>query len=248
MHPSPAKNTIIRYLAVFGSLAFVMLIGSCKHEPFDLQPSPVNSGPSTFTPPPDTATEVTCDPDTVYFEQTVLPLMISYCASTGCHNAASHAEGVRLYDYAHIHQYVSPGNPSGNSSELIHVINQNMPPYNHPQLTSTQINDLMTWISQGALNNSCEPTACDTTNVTYSGTIAPLMMSMCTGCHGSTNPDGGLNLTSYNVMNIIAMDGRLAGTIQHQNFYYAMPPVGSGLSPCHIQQVLTWIQHGAPND
>ncbi len=245
-HSSKGKNGS-RFVIVFGILTLVLLLGSCKHEPMDVQPvAPI--GATNVNPPPDTVGVVICDPDTVYFEQTVLPMMVSYCATAGCHNAASHQSGVRLYDYAHIHQYVSPGNPSGTSSELIYAVNSNMPPFNHPQLTSAQVADLVTWITQGALNNSCQPTVCDTSNVSYSGTIAPLMANMCNGCHGHTYPDGGLDLTSYNVMNIIALDGRLAGSIQHQNFYYSMPPVGSGLSPCHIQQVLTWIQHGAPND
>ncbi|MGV9012990.1 MAG: c-type cytochrome [Flavobacteriales bacterium] len=85
-------------------------------------------------------------------------------------------------------------------------------------------------------------------NVISSVTIAPLMATMCTGCHGLTNPGGSLDLTDFTTMHTITTDGRLAGIIQHQSPFKAMPPSGAGLSECHIQQVLVWIQQGAPNN
>lgn len=234
-------------------LALVLLTGGlmlpgCKHEP-PLPPELVddgggNGGGDTTTVNPDP-----CDPDTVYFQNTVLPLLVSYCAGAGCHDAISHEEGVRLYDYAHIMQQVSPGNPN-NSDLWSNGINETggdaMPPWNSPQMTAAQEQAIYTWIMQGAQNNEC--TGCDTTNVTYNGTIKPLFQSKCNGCHSGSSPDGNLDLSQYSVSNTIALDGRLAGSVQHLTSYSAMPPSGGMLPNCEIDQILIWIQDGAPNN
>lgn len=234
-----------------GALVTATLIAlSCKHEP-PVDPlaglNGGNGGGGGWVPPPDTTeVGVTCDPDTVYFQQAVLPLVVSFCATSGCHDAITHRDGVRLYDFSHIHNYVHAGNPNG--SELIQVLSDGMPPSNHPQMTTAQENLIRTWIQQGALNNGCEPTACDTANVTYGNTIAPLFANMCNGCHGGSSPDGNIDLTTYSGAHAVAANGHLAGALQHQSGFSAMPPVGSGLSQCHIDQVLQWIGQGAPNN
>ena len=43
-----------------------------------------------------------CDPDTVYFRNSILPLVVSSCATTGCHDQASHKDGIILTDYSSI--------------------------------------------------------------------------------------------------------------------------------------------------
>lgn len=242
----------------FKSMVFLLgglvLVEACKHEPLV---TPEDNTGSTDTgyawvPPPDTMPPaVVCDPDSVFFEQTVQPLLASYCATEGCHDAITHEEGVRLYDYAHVMQQVQAGNPN-NSDLLTDGIwengNDQMPPNGEPQLTQDQIDLIVTWIQQGAQNNSCVPSTCDTTNVTFSGTIAPTLNTFCTGCHGGSSPDGGINLTSYAGVVPVVNDGTLAGAIQHSYGFSSMPPVGSGLSDCRINQVLDWIQMGAPNN
>jgi cytochrome c5 len=113
-------------------------------------------------------------------------------------------------------------------------------------MTSAQEQAIYNWILQGAQNNSC--TGCDTTNVTYSGTIQPLFQNKCNGCHSGSNPSGSLDLTQYGVCNTIALDGRLAGSVQHLTGFSAMPPSGGMLPACEIDEILIWIQDGAPNN
>lgn len=232
-------------------LLAALLIGnqSCKHEPPVLPEIVFNGGGGGGgTGGTDTINLDPCDPDTVYFQNTILPLLISYCAGEGCHDAITHEEGVRLYDYSHIMQQVTPGNP-GNSDLWTDGITEGgddaMPPPGEPQLTSEQEQLIYTWIMQGALNNSC--TECDTTEITFSGNILPLFAGHCNGCHSGSSPDGGLDLTSWAVGNTIALDGRLAGAVQHDPNYTAMPPSGN-LSACQIDQILMWIADGAPNN
>ncbi len=72
----------------FIPLTFFALLISCTHNPDDIILPQDNGGTE---PPIDT---IACDPDTVYFQNTVLPLIQSTCATTGCHDAASHQHGI----------------------------------------------------------------------------------------------------------------------------------------------------------
>ncbi len=192
-----------------------------------------------------------CDTDTVYFAQSVLPLIVSNCAGPGCHDAITHEEGVRLYDYAHIMEQVSPGNP--NNSDLLtdgiwETGDNVMPPSPNTPLTPEQQELIVTWIQQGAQNNSCTG-GCDTLNVTFSGTISPIVQNNCAGgsCHDASSPAANINLTTYAGVAQVANNGSLAGAIQHQSPYTSMPP-GLWLTQCQIDQVLIWVQAGSPNN
>lgn len=225
----------------------------CKHEPIEL---PVvddgggggNNGglvdPGLWITPINTDP---CSPDSVYFQNTVFPLLVSYCASAGCHDNITHAEGVRLYDYAHIMNDVEPGSP-GQSNIWSDGIQDGMPPQGHPQTTSAQEQAIYQWILQGAQNNSCN--GCDTTNVTYSATIRPIFQNKCVGCHGGNNPSGGLNLTTWSACNTIALNSQLEGTVKHLTNYSPMPPFvdGSYLPACDIYKLMIWKRQGAPNN
>ena len=62
---------------------------------------PGNQAPET-DPVSDPISVSSCDPDTVYFQNTILPLVVSSCVTVGCHDQASHKDGVILTDYAYI--------------------------------------------------------------------------------------------------------------------------------------------------
>jgi len=230
--------------AVF--LASLVTVG-CKHEPVMPPEVPVDDngggGPLPIGPP--------CNDDTVYFQQDILPLIVSNCAGQGCHDAITHEDGVRLYSYETIVQQVEPGDP-GNSDLLERGIletgQDRMPPEPNAPLTQAQVDLIITWIQQGALNNSCAG-GCDTTNVTFSGTIQPLVASKCAGgsCHDANSPAANINLTSYPGVQAIANNGSMAGAVQHQAPYASMPP-GQWLTQCEIEQILIWIADGAPNN
>lgn len=230
------------------AILLLLLLPSCKHEPPfgpDLGDHGGSGGPG---PQPEPEPEDTCDPNTVYFEQQILPLLISNCAVPGCHDhGTDDNDGIQIVSYGSLMQ-------SGivQNGDLWDAINDNDPDDRMPQppqnpLTPEQIALIGQWIEQGAQNNSCV-SGCDTTNVTYSGTIVPLVQNRCLGCHSGGSPQGGLNFGSWAVLNTVAMDGRLAGAIQHQSPYTSMPPSGPMLPQCRIDQVLAWIQDGAPNN
>ena len=200
-----------------------------------------------------------CDPDTTYFQNEVLPLIISNCAKSGCHTSEGggeeEAHDLSSYEAIMNSDYVDPFDANG--SELIEVLTESgedkMPPYPNEPLTSSQITILKSWINQGARNNECSG-GCDTTNVTYSGTIAPLMGNYCNGCHGDSGNSTGINLTSYfdsgtdDGVKTVAQDGRLWGSVNQDGGFSAMPLGGNRLQECKIDELRIWLDNGYPND
>ena len=259
------KRIFIRYQGLAGILAFMLVsttIPSCVHDPF----TPVDSNPIDTTGNPidttgnpiDTTgqdtTIIKCDSNLVYFEQDVLPLIISNCAKSGCHDAITHEEGYNLTSYANIMNsgIVRPNRPD--NSKLIKVLTEDgddaMPPYPNQRLTQAQIALLTKWINQGAKDTSCTETVitCNTVNVSYSGFIAPLFTTFCNGCHSGGNPSGGILLNSYSGVKAVAQNGRLIGAISWSAGFQRMPQSGNKLSNCSIDKIQAWINDGAPNN
>jgi hypothetical protein len=85
---------------------------------------------------------------------------------------------------------------------------------------------------------------CDTTNVTWTADIQPLIQSSCAipGCHvpGSQSP----NLTSYSAVQTNA--AAIKGVIVDGAPFF-MPPSGR-LPSCDQQKVSQWVAAGAPQN
>ena len=184
----------------------------------------------------------------ICFERDILPIFNSKCASSGCHDASSRAEGYVLDSYKHIMKNgISKGRP--NSSELYTtIIDGEMPPRRSPKLTSAEINLIHDWIADGAKNGiNCVP-RCDSSQFAFSTAILPLMNKYCVGCHSSGNASGNVDLSSYaSVKNSFSQGGGLMTSLNH-NGYFPMPKGGNKLSDCEINQVQKWINAGALNN
>ncbi len=236
-------NIAPKYLLLFLVSALAGLV-SCTHDP-----------ELTVTPVPDDTTSIitsSCDPDTVYFVQQVLPLMQSGCAKSGCHDAGTHEEGVILDSYSSIVATgglnISEPTKSKIYKMMVRTDDERMPPPPAPAFTAEQRSLISTWIGQGARNNSCVESGCDTTNVAYSTNIKPLIANNCLGCHSGSNPGGGIGLSTFQDVRAIADNGKLFGTINHLPGFSPMPRNGNKLSDCQIRMVTLWINQGAPNN
>jgi hypothetical protein len=209
---------------------------------------------TTFLPPPDTTHP--CDPDTVYFEMDVLPILNSSCAKSGCHDATAQ-ERVRLDSYSAVmsSNVIAAGNPNG--SKLVEKITETdpgdiMPPPPDVPLDAAQIEIIRKWIAQGAQNLFCDA-ACDTVNVTFTGTIWPeIIQSYCYGCHSGASASGGIHLENYSdvaAASAIApgQPGSLLGAVTHNPGNFAMPKNQQKLPDCKISQIRNWINLGKPN-
>lgn len=248
-------NTLLTCILMSGF--FIMLIPSCTHEsllPVDPDPVDTTANPIDTTTS-DTSHGVPCDPDVVYFSKDILPLLQSNCAKSGCHDAITHEEGIILDNYENVmaSRVVKPYKV--NDSEIIEVITENgsddrMPPAPAQKLNSDQISLISKWIQQGAKEIICDENAgqCETTNISYSGFIAPLLTTYCVGCHSGGNPSGGISLNSYEGVKSIALSGRLYGAISWTSGFKQMPQGGNKLSQCNIDKVKSWIDNGASNN
>lgn len=189
----------------------------------------------------------------VCFERDVLPIFQSNCTQSGCHNSQDRESGYDLTTYDKI---ISRGIVPGNfkSSNIYQVIVAplgipSMPQRPYSPLTEEQITFIALWIEEGAQNTTCsDSSSCNTTNVTYSGTIAPLLQTYCNGCHGGSSPLGNVNYNNYTGVKSTVTNGKLLGSIQHNSGFSAMPQNGNKMSACKISTIKAWIDAGALNN
>jgi hypothetical protein len=251
------KNKNIVLDAMLAGILFIMvlmmlMLSSCRHEPDVIPALPSNGIIDNENGNNGNQNQSTCDPDSVYFTQQVLPLFVSNCAKSGCHTPADHADGIVLDNYQDIMSTadIRPGNPThGHLYDRITDTNPNdrMPPLPSAPLNASQITLIYTWISPGAKNNFCS-NSCDTTNVNFSSVIFPLIQTNCTGCHSGSAAGGQIQLTNYQTISAIALNGKLYGAVSHSTGYSPMPKGGNMLQSCQIDQVRIWIQNGTLND
>jgi len=216
------------------------IIVSCKHEiPFFAPDSSTASGDSS----------IACDPNKIYFQQQVLPILVSNCAQSGCHDNGSHKEGIILTSYNSTMQTggIRPGSP--NQSKIYEKIaNGEMPPAGHTPLTPTQKTLIYNWILQGAENLVCQNMCGDTVNVTYSLSVKTTITNKCQGCHSGANPQGAIDLTTYANVKAQVTNGKLWGAVNWTPGYSPMPKNGAKLSICELTKIQKWIAQGAPNN
>ena len=238
------KNNVIIFSCVTG---LILWIPSCKHEILPKPPDP--------SLPPFTTTN--CSSDTVYFQQTILPIFVSYCSvpdgsSGGCHDVTYHRDDVILTDYGSIMASgeIKPRFPLESKAfkKMIDTDpNDIMPPPPKEKLPDELIELVRKWILQGAKNNSCQSASCDSVNVTYSQTIKPMLSSKCNGCHGNVAPQGGINLTTYPGVKASVDNQTFWRSVNHTG-PYPMPKNGPKLSTCELGQISKWISSGAINN
>lgn len=255
----------------FFSKIFILLVmaallyPACKREPVYLYPElvpidTIGNPVDTIDNPVDTIDNpvdttfigIPCSPDTVYFQNEILPLLVSNCTKSGCHNSIDQQNGVILDSYTNITATVE-GVTSNDWSEnkLIKVLVLNdpadrMPPAPNTPLTLQQIERVTKWVAQGALNNSCQEqpgNTCDTTGITYSNFMKPLIQGKCQGCHSGTAPQGNLNLTQYENVKTVALNGKLYAALTRSAGW--MPKNGQKLNTCNLAKISAWINAGA---
>ena len=93
-----------------------------------------------------------------------------------------------------------------------------------------------------------QPPVCDTSGVTYSGTVKPIIDANCTDCHSGSVPAGNISLANYNEVVVAAQNGSLLGTIRHDNGWSPMPKNGNKIDDCSIKKLEVWVDSGTPNN
>ncbi|MDP2336331.1 MAG: c-type cytochrome domain-containing protein [Bacteroidota bacterium] len=211
---------------------------ACKHE-IPAFPDADTSTPSVIT--------ISCSTDSVYFANTIQPLLVSGCAMSGCHDAITHKEGINLTTYTGVMKEVNAGNASNSSlyKSMVRTDDERMPPSPAAAFTADQLTKVRSWINQGAKNNGCN--SCDTTSFKFTATIKPLIQTKCQGCHNPASLGGGIDLSTYAGIKSSAASGKLYGSVIWANGFFKMPQ-NSKLPACEITQIKKWIAAGSLNN
>ena len=226
------KSKII--LPTIGTI-FMLSVFSCKHNPQeDIKPD-LNQNYTN---------------DSVSFQTEILPLLVGNCAMTGCHDAISAAKGVVLNNYNNVINTARVIAFNPNNSELYEVLletdaNKRMPRPPAPPLNQEQIALIAKWINQGARNTNIN--RCDT-NIFNFGAVQTIINNSCIGCHGNSNPQGGINLSNYSNIKQQAQSGKLLGSINHITGISPMPKGGNKLDACKITTIQKWVNAGYLNN
>jgi hypothetical protein len=91
-------------------------------------------------------------------------------------------------------------------------------------------------------------TPCDSTNVSYSKTIAPIMSDNCNVCHSTTLASAGIITDNYKTLDSIARTGQLWSAVNWEPGFIPMPNGGQKLSSCNLAKIKNWINNGSPNN
>jgi hypothetical protein len=95
-----------------------------------------------------------------------------------------------------------------------------------------------------------DTSVCDTTTVTFSATILPIVSQHCavSGCHNSTSTGNGLIYTHYADLAVVASNGQLINAIKHQGGLDPMPKNLPMLDACTINKIVRWVNQGYQNN
>ena len=90
--------------------------------------------------------------------------------------------------------------------------------------------------------------SCDTINVTYSGSIYPILDSHCLSCHSSSVAESqGSGIILEGNSNLVS-NTSILGAIRHESVNSPMPKDAPRLNDCQIRQFEIWVAAGSPDN
>ncbi|MCB0618317.1 MAG: hypothetical protein KDC43_02580 [Saprospiraceae bacterium] len=90
--------------------------------------------------------------------------------------------------------------------------------------------------------------ACEFTDVSYQADVLPVLEANCLVCHNQGLQSGNVNLDGIANVRIQANNGRLYGSLNHDNGYAPMPSASQQIGDCDLQKIKFWIDAGAPEN
>jgi uncharacterized membrane protein len=241
------------YFACFALLAMAIIatIG-CKHEPLVVVDTIKKDTTSIATVIlKNDSTGWRCSVDSVYFQYDVMPILVSACARSGCHDAITRESGYVLTDYANTMKKGVVAGKATSSKVYTEIVNGSMPPRGLGiTVTAAQQATIAKWINQGAKNLNCNPNygKCDTVGgAKFATFVQPIVKNQCEGCHIGTGAGGGIKLSTYTEIKASVATGKFWGSIIQASGFSAMPK-GAKLSACELAKIDSWIKRGALNN
>jgi len=92
---------------------------------------------------------------------------------------------------------------------------------------------------------------CDTTGITYSKSVQPILQTNCYGCHSimdNASSGGNINLEDFTSLKQAVLEGHFYLAIIHDPQHAWMPKDGAKLDTCSITKIKIWIDKGSPNN
>jgi len=90
---------------------------------------------------------------------------------------------------------------------------------------------------------------CDTTDVSYADDIVVILSGNCYSCHSNLNaPSFGSGIRLEDYQDVVSLQERIAGSINHEAGYVPMPRGSSKLDPCSILKFEAWVADGSPDN
>ena len=218
-------------------ISSLFIFQECKRDNGDVTPTPTDTTHHVVVPPIDSSKYVPNTGDSTCFNSQIYPLIMSNCAMSNCHDSKTKQKGYDLSTYANIARFAYPINAS--------IITDKMPK-GLPPLSASQKAMYWKWVTEGAHKVVCDTNACDTTNVTYTACIQPLVQNYCGGCHNSTSTGGGILLNTYDNVKSSVQFGNLLCSIQWTNSCKRMPQNSGQLTSCNIRKFIIWKNNNYP--
>lgn len=97
--------------------------------------------------------------------------------------------------------------------------------------------------------NPPEGFTCDTTSITFNGTILNMISVNCLHCHSNVaaiDNGSGIYLDTYN--DVRSRAKAIFGAINHTGGFFPMPKDAPRLDPCLRLQFEIWINNGMPEN
>lgn len=182
------------------------------------------------------------DIPSICFTGDVLPIFLTNCAISGCHNGDGRRESrLALNNYSDIRRSIVPGNSAASRSyqAIIAKMGENMMPPRHP-LSIESRTKIRLWIEQGADSTACPEITGPARGVDtyvaracFSRDILPVLTikTVQAGNAGSSK--------LFQVINITSGENKMPPSGQ-------IPKGGSFLT-CRIRQFEIWVKNGSLN-
>jgi hypothetical protein len=90
---------------------------------------------------------------------------------------------------------------------------------------------------------------CDTTNVSYSKQVLPILQDNCYSCHnqGAASSDG-IELSDFTVLQAHVANGDIVSAVTHNGKVTPMPFQLPQLPSCEVNTIVAWVDQGALNN
>lgn len=91
-------------------------------------------------------------------------------------------------------------------------------------------------------------TTCDTTNVSYSQQVLPILQDNCYTCHQGTGAQSGIDLSNFSILQAHVKNGDLKSAVTHTGSVTPMPYGLPMLPSCEVNTIVAWVDQGALNN